>query len=316
MAMLNSVSNMTRTLKLFSTAIGSEIAYGATLNWSRATYDGRYGTFPVITIDTKCVIIMIHGMNSSSGQFQLHINEIEKYNNVHNHSIKMFIPEVINKGMNKLQDCGDDIYSKISSHLDVIHKQKIPVILIGISNGGRVTLYLYSRIMDNNPQLNLYITTLGSPIKGTYLANIALNSGLYRLTKYARNPDVLSDLMYDSELSKQLIQKCEKYSDFKSRTRFYISKQDFLVFPYTCGILDNHDNQIVDGVGHDGLVMYFYKDQVMWCIGIAELDSFRPTSFAEFGDSMPTSFAESGDSIKQSQDMYMPLIETFDLDTN
>ena len=289
MAMLNSVYNMTKTLKLFSTAIGSEITYGVTLNWSRITHDGKYGAFPTITADTKCVIIMIHGMNSSSGQFQLHMNEIEKYNTDHNQCIKMFIPEVLNKGMTKLHDCGNDIYSKISSHLDVIHKQKIPVILIGISNGGRIALYLYSKIMDNYPEIRLYITTLGSPIKGTYLANIALNSGLYRLTKYASNPDVLSDLTYDSEESKQLIEKCMKYSNFKSKTRFYVSKQDFLVFPHTCGIMDNHDNQIVDGVGHDGLVMYFYKEQVMWCINIAENNVQIDEQF---------------------QNMYLPLIET------
>lgn len=245
-----------------------------------AQFNGKYDTFPSIYVNDyvndnddfnntnmKSIIIMLHGMNSSSGQFWLHIKELEKYNDY----IKLYIPEITNRGMCTLQQSGDPVYSEIDKHIRDIIKKNIRIILIGISNGGRVALYIYSKIMDNYNYNNVYVSTLGSPLRGTYLADIALITKGYYLSNYFGNEKVIEELRYDSDVSRSLIEKCLKYDNFKNNTRFYTAKYDAMVFPYKCAILENHsNNKIIEDVGHNGLIIYYYKDQIDWIIKISE----------------------------------------------
>jgi len=212
----------------------------------------------------------LHGMNASSGQFQLHMGEFEKYISDHGNCIKLFIPEILNKGMAILETCGNDVYSKIAKELPNIINLGIPIIFVGISNGGRIALFLYSKIMETHNYKNTFITTLGSPLRGTYIANLTLMTGTYYLSKYRNNSDVLHELKFNSKISSELVDRCTSFDNFRTNTLFYTSTNDYLIYPHTCGILDNHNNKIVDGVGHNGLILYYHKDQVLWCISLVD----------------------------------------------
>jgi hypothetical protein len=260
------ISNM-RTLKA---ALKSELEYATTINRCRHIYDDKYITFPTITPDTKELQIDIHGMNSSSGQSMIQFNEVEKYNLKHPGSIKIFAPQVINAGLEELQICGDAIYAQICPHLDTITRLNIKIVILGISNGGRVGLYLYATIFVSHPTAELYLSTLGSPIQGTYLADLAEKSCAYKMTKYKSCPEVLSELKPSNSIYRQILERCQKDPKFQSRTRFYVSKRDVLIYPFTCGILEGHNNQIVDDVIHNGLVLKYAKEQIQWCISLID----------------------------------------------
>ena len=64
----------------------------------------------------------------------------------------------------ELEICGKDIYDKIN--LTNIIKYNIPIYLIVISNGGRICLYLFTKIIDHYK--NIYVTTSVLPLYGTY----------------------------------------------------------------------------------------------------------------------------------------------------
>jgi len=98
------------------------------------------------------------------------------------------------------------------------------------------------------------------------MANLAKMSRVHRITKYRGNSDVLDELSYESDVSMDLIKKCSQYESFPTNTRFYASRSDIMNRPYTCAVIDGHPNNvIVDGIGHDGLIIYYHQDQLMWC---------------------------------------------------
>lgn len=216
-----------------------------------------YCDFSIINEDTKGLAIMLHGMSDYPKQFYYHIDEFKKIPN-----IALFVPKILDKGLNTLENCGTDIYNKIN--LTNVIKYNIPIYLIGISNGGRICLYLFTKIIEQYK--NIYVTTLGSPLNGTYMANIALSTRLYVCTKYYNKGHVLEELTMNSDTAKELIKSCSKHDIFKTNTKFYSANQDVVVFPYTCSTIDGFNNSFIDECGHDGLIVKCYKDQINWLL--------------------------------------------------
>lgn len=244
----------------------SELEYFLTLKQSIKTYDGKYNSVRIST-NTKALHVMLHGMNSSSGQFQLHMNEVEKYNFEHDDKISVFAPEIIEKGFVELELSGEDVFSKLEPHIERIMNSNISIFLIGISNGGRVALYVYSRIMEKYNYKNVFVTDLGSPIKGTLMADILLASKLHKFSNYRENEDVLEELKLNSDTATSLLAKCESYPNFKINTMFYFARYDALV--NSKEYIEDYDDENVkveDTVGHNGLIRKCYKEQIEWCI--------------------------------------------------
>jgi len=113
------VKNVSNNVCNAAFSVYTEILYGVKYHGNIPKYNGKYGTFPSVTEEvTTALMIMLHGMNSSSGQFAMHIEKVKEHNQNHNNDTKMFIPEINNKGMNNLDKCGDEIYQKIANQLD------------------------------------------------------------------------------------------------------------------------------------------------------------------------------------------------------
>ncbi len=248
----------------------TELVYFTCYRVNIPEYNGLYAQFPNITDpNVTALIIMLHGMNSSSGQFALHIDKVIEHNKDHNDCVRMYIPEIRNNGMDTLEKCGEDIYSSIQDKLDDIVHRGISVFILGISNGGRIGMYLYDKIMDRYHYDKLYLSTLGSPLRGTKIANLAKQSGLYMATPYRSNPNVLSELMYESDTSLDLIKKCNRYESFPNNTKFYSSNGDIMISPPSAGIIEGHKNNVIlDGIGHNGMIIYYHQDQLLWCFDI------------------------------------------------
>jgi len=264
------VNTQLTNMRTLTSALKAEIEYATTVNRCRHIYDDKYSSFPTITFGTNELQICIHGMRSSPGQFLLQFNEAEKHNLKHPGSIKIFAPPVVKAGLEELEICGDAIYAQICPHLDLITRLNIKIVILGISNGGRIGLYLYAKIFESHPTAQLYFSPLGSPIQGTYLADFAEKTGVYKMTAYRSCPEVLSELKRSNDIYQQLLKRCQKDPNFQSRTRCYVSTKDILIYPHDCGILEGHDNQIVNDVLHNGLVLKYAKEQIQWCISLID----------------------------------------------
>jgi hypothetical protein len=267
---INSTMNIFKSISNVASVAYTELLY-LTCYWKNIPkYKGLYAQFPNTTdSNVTAVMIMLHGMNSNSGQFAQHIDKIVEYNVYHNDCIRMFVPEIRNRGMDTVEKCGEDVYSSISDKLDDIVRKGIRVFILGISNGGRIGLYLYNKIMDKYNYDKLYLSTLGSPLRGTRVANLAIQTGLYVATLYRNNPNVLNELSYESETSLDLIKKCSKHTFFPNNTKFYSSNCDIMITPPSAGTIEDHkNNTLVDGIGHNGLIIYCHQDQLSWCFDV------------------------------------------------
>lgn len=244
----------------------SELLYFVTLKQSIKTYDGKYN-YVRISTNTKALYVMLHGMNSSSGQFQLHMNEVEKYNLDHDNAISIFAPEILQKGFVKLDLAGDDVFLKLDPYIEHIMNNNICIFLNGISNGGRIALYIFNRIMEKYNYKNIFVTNLGSPIIGTRMADVLLVSRLQVFSNYNNKEDVLEELKINNKTATTLLRKCESYPNFKTNTKFYFAKYDAIVNSkeYT-NYYDNENVKVENDVGHNGLIEKCHKEQFEWCI--------------------------------------------------
>ena len=225
----------------------------------------EYHNFPIINEDTKAVVMAFHGMNNYPKQFRRHFEELKKIVD-----IAIFAPKILDRGVNTLEKTGKDIYDKID--MTNIIKYNIPVFLLGISNGGRICLYIFDKFVSIHNYKNIYLSTLGSPLNGTYMANIALSFGaLHNLVpNYYGKGFVLEELKSGSDVAKDLLHRCMSYDIFKTNTKFYAADQDNVVFPYTCSTINGYDNTHVSGCSHNGLMIKCSKDQVDWIFNILE----------------------------------------------
>lgn len=211
--------------------------------------ENKYNVFPE---DADKIVIMLHGMNGAPSQFKFHVEELER----RDPQIKFFIPFILNRGMASPEECGDLILSQIKV------KPNMKIVIVGISNGGRIGMYLYSKFAEHG--IDLYLTTLGSPIKGTMTADLMIKTKLYWLSNYKW--EILSQLGFNSETNQNLIKACEQIEGFNEKTLFYVSRNDMIIYPYNCGFLEGHEYKLKDGFGHNSLVHGVYSEQVDWIV--------------------------------------------------
>jgi len=227
-----------------------------TNRYKRYNVKSSYTSFPKITTETRALIVFLHGMNSDPKQFIDHFSLYES-----NKHFALYSPHIYMKGMSSLEQCGESILTSVPAN---IKNYNIKLIIIGISNGGRLGLWLYPKLRSLFSQV--YLTTLGSPLKGTYMANLLLDYKLYYFLHYRNHIDVLKQLRNDSKVSQLLLPECQLDSQFNKNIMTYASKTDILIQPYTNAIVTEGQHKIISGYGHNSMVYHLMRDQYKWCM--------------------------------------------------
>jgi surfactin synthase thioesterase subunit len=225
-------------------------------------------------LNNDALIIMLPGLDGESDQYNMYINKLSQYN------IKCIVPEIANKGNDLLKICGESVYNNINdiitslvSFTDLI----IPVFIIGYSNGGRIALYLYAKLMEKYERElgdRIYVATVAAPIKGTMMANIALTLQLYlsKINTYPNALDALLELQYTSETSMTILNQCLRYDNFKTHTKFFAAVNDIAIQPINCATVDECDkaNCVINDItiGHHNILNYCCDDILKWIISI------------------------------------------------
>lgn len=220
--------------------------------------------FRVMDNNTEAVVVMLHGLDGSSDQFTTYTNKLL------NKNIRCIVPEILNKGNDLLKECGDDVYTKIKNILSMVVKLNIPLFIIGYSNGGRIALYLYLKLMNEYKEFRnkIYVSTIATPIKGTLMANYALEHKWYqsKIHTYPNAYSALVELCYENETSINILNSCLNYDSFKINTKFYASTCDTVVYPVECAIVTECDNIIIDDIDHNSIFLHCHNDQISWII--------------------------------------------------
>lgn len=220
---------------------------------SLSYYDNNHSTFPILDNNTNKLVIMLHGLHASPGQF---VNHIKYYNNNVNETIKIYTPFIKDTGHTSLENSTTDILNIIQQNIDFIIQNNVKLIFVGLSNGGRIAVNIMNILNSKYNNLDMYLTILGSPVKSSMC--VTLLQKLY-LVNGIRYP--YKELIFNNTL---LTEQFNKIIDITIKTPLYSSVNDILAFPISVCTLKNHDNIIVDGYGHNYLVTLFFKDQMNW----------------------------------------------------
>lgn len=122
----------------------------------------------------KRLVICLHGLGSSPSQFNGLIKEMEKYDLK---DTAIFTPKLLDRGANHLEKMIQPIYQQISGWLE--KKGSKELILIGVSNGGRIAKALEAHILNgNHTKLNKvkFISIVGAT-KGSSTCSFLVDNG-------------------------------------------------------------------------------------------------------------------------------------------
>jgi hypothetical protein len=223
----------------------------------------KASTFPTINTSTEGMIIFLHGLNATPYQF---MHQLPLY--LQNKNIAIYIPRIFNKGLAPIEECGQQILTAIRDSMLTKSTSNIPIIIVGISNGGLIGMWLYPQLRTHFK--NVYITTIGSPLNGTYIANFLLKTKLYKLTLYRHYYKILEGLIHDSSICKDIIKTCHKCPGFYERSMLYASTTDFVVYPYVNAIIFESEHKIISGYGHHSIIIKIMTEQYEWCKQVLE----------------------------------------------
>lgn len=151
-----------------------------------------------------------------------------------------------------------------------------PICLMGLSNGARITLWVEIQLRTISPDTRIFISSLAGPLRGTYNMNRLKwiydtlnvhNSFLKYLLPYY-HPKLMEELVWDSSLSKELLENLLVNHNHTRVYHFYASTEDLVVpevksaVPFTLSVLDKANfgvncefyTHIVHGEGHNSIL--------------------------------------------------------------
>lgn len=103
-----------------------------------------------------------------------------------------------------------------------------PILLVGISAGGRLAIYLSDALQRARLNPRIHVVTLCSPLKGTSLVRVL--PGVFPIAKHVVGETMLQE--FDPNSSKQLeLAQCIQNSDSKCTFFHFYSQTDWMVFP-------------------------------------------------------------------------------------
>lgn len=178
----------------------------------------------------KKPILLVHGYLHFNSVWLYHIKKLEKrYGPIYTLNLGYPFSSI------------ETFSAKVLEKITEIQKQtkKKEIILIGHSMGGLICSYL--TLFKKSSMKICAVMTLGSPLKGTKIASIALGT-------------CAKQMSYGSDFTKKVEQKIKKNTSIPF---FHLAaKRDQIIRPFSSALMgiDNQKEKILDDVGHVGLL--------------------------------------------------------------
>lgn len=198
----------------------------------------------------EALFVLLHGRNSEPAQFSEHIEYLESKNR----NILIFAPYIYKKGNRcTLGQCMEPIVEEL--RLFEKEHSSSPIVIVGISNGGRLSLELRTRLSKDK---TIVLSTLVGVLNGTKWADL-----MYFLTKNS----YFKDLGYNSQCAKDLLQRFSVCTN--TICKMYAARNDLVIVPYSSSIPYipfEVETEIVNNHNHNSIVQFKAKEQIDWCL--------------------------------------------------
>ncbi|MBA2728911.1 MAG: alpha/beta hydrolase [Parachlamydiaceae bacterium] len=195
-------------------------------------------------------MICLHGLNFNPNQFLRGIGEIERRNPK---DIDIYIPHLPLKGNAKLDDMVDPIYKMLKKWANTDGEKEL--VLVGISNGGRVARALDAKISIKNLPINKlrFVSVVGA-CNGSTAINMINKLGL----SWLMSKNITKEMPCGSLRTKKLIKVSKvgwkKATEIERDYTFIASPHDFFVPNYDSTLMkvpiSNVRYAIVPNHGH------------------------------------------------------------------
>lgn len=155
------------------------------------------------------------------------------------------------------------MYSIASNYILLIRNYaiqypKAPILIIGISAGGRLALYLEQLLRDVSNKI--IVITIGSPLYGTNIIQWLPHSFLMKWC----GKHFLDELDVDSKINIEMYKSIEKKPEHHEFIHFY-SKQDWMSYPWKYCVTPHHKGIQIHRCPHS---LLFMSDEVLHYLSI------------------------------------------------
>lgn len=206
---------------------------------------------------SKGLILMLHGLRGHPSQFDSHVRNLRKEKD-----LDLRVPFITNKGddskENLLAPLQELIGNYIESQKQKDGKKPIKICLIGISNGGRLSVMLTGWLAEKYPEVELLGLANAPVLHGTKITSTLP----FRASGF--HESIIKDFEYKGRDRKWVRRAVSNLPDtFKLRT--YIAMDDLMVYPYSAAMLPplkNINNRFYRGQGHISILRGAEKDHL------------------------------------------------------
>jgi hypothetical protein len=212
--------------------------------------------------DSQGLVVLIHGLRNSPAAWNTQLSYLRKY-----HQIDVFAPTVPHKGMCSLEEAAMPILPKVLDYVEK-HPGK-PVCLLGVSNGGRIVLWLDPQLRQKAPNTPVKISNIAGVHFGSRRMNLLENIGLAKRFY----PEALrQELQYGSSKAKELLQQVASSLPDRCAPRnyeFYATTEDLSVPDLDSTlpqINKGESHHVVHGHSHDSIVGAVAERQINSCV--------------------------------------------------
>jgi dienelactone hydrolase len=200
----------------------------------------------------KRLVVCLHGLNSHPVQFKILLDSLKKGNIS---STDVYIPYVYKRGNAKLDELVKPIFEQIKKW------NGEELVLVGISNGGRIARALKAEILKADSGVNVkkikFVSIVGA-CQGSSLVNLAKKIKLSCCMSSSISDEMAIDPERNKQLNKDWEESFKNSPSVEKECTFFAAPHDWMVPNYSSTLLEvPHKSTryaIVKGHGHNSIV--------------------------------------------------------------
>lgn len=257
-------ASWSKKISSFILSFGTLFAFGLTKAYSIfCSKDPKIESLIDVEVNTlvkKKLVVLVHGLNSTPYQLKKVVEEIQLKKPL---DTDIFMPRVLGAGNAKLDEMVKPIFDTISAWASTTDDKEL--VLVGVSNGGRIIRALQAEIAKKGNQGNIkklkFISIVGA-CKGSSLVNLANSLGL----SFLMSKNISEEMPVNSSRNQKLDIDSDNFPDakFESKYTFIASPHDWQVLNYSSSLMEIKNSTaqygLVPNHGHISIVNAVAKE--------------------------------------------------------
>ena len=216
--------------------LGRDLTVGAKAALTYVTHRKNYAAQIENDPSADALCVMLTGLMAPPSVFD---DYHDHFAGLDDHKITLFQPHIRKLGNCSLEDAAAPIYDEVATW--AVNNPEKPIVLIGISNGTRISGYISSRLKaeqkGNNP---IHVSCIAGLFNGTKFVSrpdwpYFLQSLWGKIFKIFFSDKLFEEFSWESDRAKQLSSEIEEASKKGVHYDFYSSASDTQIVPFTSG---------------------------------------------------------------------------------